>query len=371
MRTTSTLLTMLLLLFGSQEAALAKPSATKARPRAAERKERDPAEPDADAAVDADAFRARVRARLPPERQAAFDAMTTEAIDALLSRLQAGDDAGVDDAQKEIVGAVWAERFDAGLTYATGDVPIGDGLATLHLGPGFRYLDPAQSHRLLEEAWGNPPSPDTLGVIVPTSVSPTEEGGWAVIVTYAEEGHVADDDADEIDYDELLAAMKADTEEENAARRAQGFGAIHLIGWAEPPRYREESRRLYWARELDFEGSPAHTLNYSIRVLGRRGVLELNAVARIDQLAAIKPQMEDLLPQVEFATGHRYEDFDPDVDKVAAYGLGALVAGKVLAKTGLLAGLLKILIAAKKAIVLAVVGLGALVARLFKRRDAA
>jgi uncharacterized membrane-anchored protein len=370
MRTTSTLLTMLLLLFGSQEAALARPAATKPRARAAERKDADAAEPDADA-TDAFALRAAVRARLSPERQATLDAMTPEAWDDLVARVASGDGEGLDEAHQEIAGAIFAERFEGGLTYATGDVAIGDGLATLHLGSGFRYLDPEQARRLLEDAWGNPPGTTTLGMIVPAGISPLAELGWAAIVTYTEDGHVSDDDADEIDYDELLAAMKADTADENPARTAQGFGAVRLIGWAEPPRYRRDSRRLYWSRELDFEGNPTHTLNYAIRVLGRRGVLELNAVARIDQLGVIKPQVEDLLPQVEFATGHRYEDFDPDVDKVAAYGLGALIAGKVLAKTGLLAGLLKILIAAKKAIVLAVVGLGALAAKLFKRRDAA
>ncbi|MGH1373301.1 MAG: DUF2167 domain-containing protein [Cellvibrionaceae bacterium] len=39
----------------------------------------------------------------------------------------------------------------------------------------------------------------------------------------------------------------------------------------------------------------------------------------------------------DFDDGAGYADFDPDIDQVAAYGLGALVAGKVIAKTGFLA----------------------------------
>ena len=55
------------------------------------------------------------------------------------------------------------------------------------------------------------------------------------------------------------------------------------------------------------------------------------------------------------------------MDKVAAYGLGALVAGKVLAKTGLIAAAIIFL---KKFGVFIVLGLGALVGRLFKKKSA-
>jgi uncharacterized membrane-anchored protein len=44
---------------------------------------------------------------------------------------------------------------------------------------------------------------------------------------------------------------------------------------------------------------------------------------------------------VTFNEGHRYSDFNPDVDEVAAWTVGGLVAGKVLAKVGFFAGLLK------------------------------
>jgi uncharacterized membrane-anchored protein len=40
------------------------------------------------------------------------------------------------------------------------------------------------------------------------------------------------------------------------------------------------------------------------------------------------------LSSVDFKDGSKYADFDPKVDKVAAYGIGGLIAGKVLAKVG-------------------------------------
>ena len=59
-----------------------------------------------------------------------------------------------------------------------------------------------------------------------------------------------------------------------------------------------------------------------------------------DQVRAAAP---DLLAMTEFTEGNRYSDFKPGVDKVAAVGIGGLIAGKVLAKTGLLVMLMAFL----------------------------
>ena len=48
-----------------------------------------------------------------------------------------------------------------------------------------------------------------------------------------------------------------------------------------------------------------------------------------------------LRSSVTFARGQQYRDFDADIDEVAAYSIGGLVAGKVLAKVGLFAVVLK------------------------------
>ena len=81
------------------------------------------------------------------------------------------------------------------------------------------------------------------------------ESGWAVILTYVDDGHVDDSDATEIDYDDMLKDMKEGTEDNNDARKEAGYAAVHLIGWAEPPRYDAATKKLYWAKELNFEGS--------------------------------------------------------------------------------------------------------------------
>ena len=78
-------------------------------------------------------------------------------------------------------------------------------------------------------------------------------------------------------------------------------------------------------------------------MLGRKGVLVLNFIANMDQLPTIEQNLPAVLAMTEFNPGNRYADFNPELDKVAAYGLGALIAGKVAAKAGLFAMLLVLL----------------------------
>ena len=71
-----------------------------------------------------------------------------------------------------------------------------------------------------------------------------------------------------------------------------------------------------------------------------------------------------MLASVNFQEGHRYADFDPEIDKMAAYGIGALIAGTVAGKAGLFKGLLVALLAAKKFILVGLIALGGLISRL-------
>lgn len=164
--------------------------------------------------------------------------------------------------------------------------------------------------------------------------------------------------------------MQQATREDNVERTKAGFPAVELMGWAEPPYYDSVAHKLYWAKDLKFNDHDAHTLNYNIRVLGRRGVLVLNAVASMDQLASVKRDMAKVIGFVDFNGGHRYADFIPGTDKVAEYGIAALIAGSLAAKAGLFKVLLAGILALKKLIVVAVVGVSAYLRKLFRRTPA-
>lgn len=263
-----------------------------------------------------------------------------------------------------------AAAFEAALTYQQGTIALSNGLATLKLPANFRYLDPADTEKVLVQGWGNPPGNKTLGMIVPAGVGVLGEEGWGVVVTYEADGHVADSDADSIRYDQLLKDMQASMEQDNAERKKQGYAPMRLVGWADMPRYDKASHKLYWAKEFKTEGASENSLNYNIRVLGRQGVLVLNAVASMRQISEIRREMRAVTAFSDFAAGHRYADFDGRIDRSADYGLAALVAGGAAAKLGLFGKLFALLLAFKKVILLAVGGLGLWLVKLFRSRNA-
>jgi len=262
-----------------------------------------------------------------------------------------------------------AEEFEAKLGYQSGDVILENGMATIHVPRSFRFLGPEGSRRLLVEAWGNPPdsAEDVLGMLVPSAVSPLSDEGWGIVITYNDDGYVNDSDAGKINYANLLKEMQEDAAAANEDRKTQGFETVTLVGWAEPPHYDAAAHKLYWAKDLMFGSEGEHTLNYNIRILGRRGVLVLNAVSGMKQLEAIRAQTGTILPAVEFNEGHRYSDYLPGTDKAAAYGIGGLILGGVAAKAGFFKLLWVGLLAAKKFVVAGLVALVAFLRRLFRK----
>lgn len=270
---------------------------------------------------------------------------------------------------------VTPEEFEAQLGYQTGTISLPGGTATIQMPESFRFLGSEASRRLLTEAWGNPPDSanGVLGMLIPAELSPLSEGGWGIVITYEEEGYVNDDDAAGMDYEALLKQMQEGTAAANVERKKQGFEPVTLVGWAEPPSYDAVAHKLFWAKELAFGEDPSgeHTLNYNIRILGRRGVLVLNAVSSMSQLPSIKEQAQGVLSAVEFKEGHRYTDYLPGKDKAATYGIAGLIAGAAAGKAGFFKVLWVSILAFKKLIMVGVVALIAALKRLFAGRAAA
>ncbi len=255
------------------------------------------------------------------------------------------------------------------LQYQTGAVAVSEASAHLDLKPGFRYLAKQDARKVLEGYWGNPPDESVLGLIVPDKDPLGTEHSWAVVVTYSDEGYVSDKDANEIDYADLLKDMKAGTKESNEYRKSEGYQEIELLGWAEQPRYDASSKRLYWAKELAFVGQADNALNYDIRVLGRKGYLSLEAVASMKDLSRVNDGMKQILPMAQFDAGNTYADYNADTDKLAAYGIAALVGGGIAAKAGLFAKLGALLLAGKKFIIIIFIAIAGFFKKMFGKKD--
>jgi len=263
----------------------------------------------------------------------------------------------------------FAKKLWESMEPKTGEVKLANNVATLNLGDKFYYLSPTDAEKVLVQVWGNPEGSGqhSLGMIFPENSTPFDPAAWGVTIHYEEDGYVSDEDADDINYDDLLSQMKDDVEENNKQRQQMGYEPIELVGWAAKPYYDKVGHTLHWAKEIKFGSEPNNTLNYNIRVLGRKGVLLLNFVSSMEQKTQIDSTLDSVLALANFDKGSRYEDFNPSIDKVAAYGIGALVAGKLLAKAGFITAALVFL---KKFWIILVIAVGAFFKKIFSRREA-
>ena len=236
--------------------------------------------------------------------------------------------------------------------------------ATLSLPAGFGFV-PQQPAAALMRAMGNTTGNDFLGLIVPH-----DGPRWFVSVQYEASGYVKDDDAQHWDADKLLQSLKDGTEAANQARTQAGMPALVVTRWIEPPQYEPDTHRLVWSAEAQRKdgagGDP--TVNYNTYLLGREGFVSLNLVTSASAVDEDKRAARELLAAVSFNSGKRYGDFNSSTDKVAAYGLAALVAGVAAKKLGLLALLAAMAVKFAKIIAVAVAAFFVAIKRWLKGR---
>jgi uncharacterized membrane-anchored protein len=249
----------------------------------------------------------------------------------------------------------------------SGDVALPAANAVLHLGKDFYYLPPDEARKVIVDGWGNPPrvADNVLGIVFPTGKTFLDDT-WGAAITYEGSGYVTDKDAQTADYDALLKQLQSGEDEINAKRREEGYPAQHLVGWAQPPSYDAASHSVVWAQNIAFDGQSDNSLNYDVRMLGRKGVLSLNMITAMSKLAETGADAQKLARSADFTPGARYADFKAG-DDTAGYGIAGLVAAGLgvvaVKKLGLLALLLVFL---KKGLVLIVAAFAALGARFRK-----
>jgi uncharacterized membrane-anchored protein len=241
--------------------------------------------------------------------------------------------------------------------------------ATLKLPEGFVYVPPAEGKQIMT-AMGNRVGAGFLGLVFPADDA---NANWFVVMGYVDSGYLRDDDAKDWNADELLANLKSGTEEVNKDRRTRGIPEMEVLGWVEAPRYDPATHRLVWSAATKTKGEPGTAprgVNYNTYALGRQGYITLNLVTDYAAIAKEKPIAQRLLGALEFNAGRRYADFDSSTDRVAEYGLAALVGGFAAKKLGLFATLGVLLAKFWKVIAIAGVGLVAGLGKLLARRKA-
>jgi uncharacterized membrane-anchored protein len=242
------------------------------------------------------------------------------------------------------------------------------GEATLQVPERAIFVTGAPSVRLMR-AMGNDTSPEFLGLLI----GQDSNGLWWTTASYTASGFIKDDDARDLNADTMLQNLREGTEHDNEDRLARGFPALDITGWLQPPTYDAASKRLVWALSAVSRGESSgkpETVNYNTRALGREGYISLNMLTNSADFAHDKAVADRLLTGLAFDPGKRYADFNASTDHVAAYGLAALVGVVALKKLGLIALGTAFAVKFAKLGLLAVVGVGAAIKRLLRRRQA-
>lgn len=219
-------------------------------------------------------------------------------------------------------------------------------------------------------AMANPPDPARFGLVV----SRREGADWLIDIDWIKEGYVRDGEAKDWQLDALFANLKDATEQANAGRIAKGVPALDLTGWVEPPAYDAAAHRLVWSLAARERGAPAdrpQTVNYNTYALGRDGYFALDLITDARSIGADKQAARDLLGTLDYAPGKRYADFNGSTDKVATYGIAALIGVVAVKKLGLLAMAGVFLLKVWKLGLLALAAGSAAVRRFFGRGKAA
>ena len=250
------------------------------------------------------------------------------------------------------------------------DGPAGGRLgdqAALQIPKNCRLTD-ASGARAFMLATQNPPSGNETGVLFCRDGE--ESDPWFVVFSFDPSGYVRDDDSHQLDADKLLSTLRKGTERGNEERRKRGWTALTIDGWVTPPFYDSKSNNLTWSLRVHSAGETP-TVNHSVRLLGRGGVMHADLVVDNEQLAGAVTQFNAILQDYSFTPGHRYSEWRKG-DKMATYGLTALIAGGAGAaavKLGLFGKLWKLIatffVAAWKLIAVAVAATLAKIRSLF------
>ena len=245
------------------------------------------------------------------------------------------------------------------------DIPLRD-QAHLKLPEGYIWV-PTPAAAQLMRSMGNRTDDTFIGAIFPAD----DNADWMAVVKFVKEGYIKDDDAKDWNADDLLKSLKEGTEAANEERAKRGIPGIEVTGWAQKPQYEAATHRLVWSALSKKKGDTGDRqgVNYNTYALGREGYLSLNLITNAKDLDTYKPDAAKLLAALQYDDGKKYADFNSSTDKVAAYGLAALVAGVAVKKLGIFALALAFL--AKFAKIAVVAGGAAIwgVAKIFKKKN--
>jgi uncharacterized membrane-anchored protein len=205
--------------------------------------------------------------------------------------------------------------------------------ATIFIPKNYLFI-PAKEGADFMRAIGNDTGSNFVGFLI----SRGDKLRWFINIDYIKAGYIRDNDAKNWNADDLLKSIKKNTAEENKVRITKGFFPLEIGEWIETPTYNAIKHQLIWSLTAkDTNSADDPVINYNTYALGREGYFMLDLVTPKSSIEEDKFHAQTILETLAFNSGKRYEDFTAGTDRVAEYGLAALVTGVVAKKLGLIA----------------------------------
>ena len=223
----------------------------------------------------------------------------------------------------EVTGAASAEESEAAKFLSSLDWTVGPGTAKvgnqaeLKVPEGARFTG-AEGTRKMLEMMHNPTGGSELGLLA------NNELDWFVIFEFEDIGYVKDADKEKLDGQAILKSLREGNEAGNEERKKRGWAPITIVGWHTAPFYNKETNNLEWCIKGASEGHDI--VNYNTRILGRGGVMSANLLVAPEELDTTLPNIKTILKGFSYSEGQKYSEWKSG-DKIAKYGLSALVVG--------------------------------------------
>jgi len=235
--------------------------------------------------------------------------------------------------------------------------------AKLNLPIQYAFLPEAAARNFMQRL-GNRTDENFLGIILPQN-----ESNWFSILEFYPSGYIKDEEGKDIDADAMLRDIRENTEEGNKVRKARGIHEMEVLGWIEKPHYDRLTHRLIWSISARDKGDTKNSIiNYKTLLLGRQGYIAMVLVTDLKMIEAQKPIASLLLSKLSFVGGKRYTDFNPSTDRVAEYGIAALIGGVVAHKLGFFALAAAFLAKSAKFLILVAAGAFAAAGKWLRRK---
>ncbi len=188
-------------------------------------------------------------------------------------------------------------------------------IAEVNVPEGYQFVGRDGAVSILERM-GNPVPKNLVGLLA----SPSMKGG--IVLKFSKIGFVKDSDKDQLSATNMMAAIQSVIDRQNIEAAKQGVPLISSAEWQLKPSYDAAENRLEWA--IKAQAGKEIAVNYSVRMLGRQGVLEMVAVQPNDGNFDLAP-LRRLASGISFLKGQKYGDFEHG-DKVAKATLATLAS---------------------------------------------